>query len=131
MWPGGEEQQIPLRATGAAPAAQAALQSHAVEQPQSTAELISWPAATKQSSQHPPSLPPSSSHFPFSLLFCQLSKLTQSILELKEGQKQCQGGAGHSRPGRAGGYGEHGALPLSSVGQCCPTHGAALPVKSA
>lgn len=88
-------------------------------------------ACCHQTIQPTSSLPPSSSHFLFSLLFCQLSKLTQSILELKEGQKQCQGGAGHSRPGRAGGYGEHGALPLSSVGQCCPTHGAALPVKSA
>lgn len=76
-------------------------------------------------------LPPSSSHFLFSLLFCQLSKLTQSILELKEHQKQCQGGAGHWRPGRGGGYGEHGALPLLSVGQCCPTYGAALPITSA
>lgn len=45
----------------------------------------------------------------FSLLFCQLSKLSQSILELKEGQNQCQGGDGHLRPGRGGGYGERGA----------------------
>lgn len=55
-------------------------------------------------------LPPSSSHFLFSLsFFCQLSKLSQSILELKEGQNQCQGGDGHLRPGRGGGYGECGA----------------------
>lgn len=108
MWPGGQEQQILLRTAGAAPPAQAALQSFTlVEQPQNAAELISWPAATKQSSQDPPSLFLSLPFF--SLLFCQLSKLSQSILELKEGQNQCQGGDGHLRPGRGGGYGECGA----------------------
>lgn len=67
-------------------------------------------ACCHQTIQPRSSLPPSSSHFLFSLsFFCQLSKLSQSILELKEGQNQCQGGDGHLRPGRGGGYGEHGA----------------------
>lgn len=107
MWPGEEEQQILLRATGAAPAAQAALQSLTLWSSHRTSRADLMACCHQTIQPRSPSLFLSLPFF--SLLFCQLSKLSQSILELKEGQTQCQGGAGHLGPGRDGGYGEHGA----------------------
>lgn len=88
VWPGGEEQQILLRASGAAPAARAALQSFTL-----------WSSHRTQQSWSHGLLPPNHPakilflSLPFcSLPFCQPNKLSQSSSELKEGPKQGQGG---------------------------------------
>lgn len=79
-------------------------------------------------------LPLSSSHFLFfsfgDILFCQLSKLNQFIIQLKECQSNAREGMDSWGPEGVVGTGNMGlSLPLLAMDQCSWTHSAALSLR--